>query len=108
MLGSTEQIGPSSSLPEANLTTVVMWWDEEAAPVSAAAVPNAVQLYTDGSRIPIADEKGEFQCSNEGYPFSKYRITDYTVKFNEQTLSGVVEKVKMWACSWSITRTARP
>lgn len=92
VLGSTEQIGPSSSLPEANLTTVVMWWDEEAAPVSAAAVPNAVQLYTDGSRIPIADEKGEFQCSNEGYPFSKYRITDYTVKFNEQTLSGVVEK----------------
>ena len=90
VLGSTEQIGPSSSLPEANLTTLVMWWDEAAAQRSAAGAPNALQLYTDGSRIPIADGEGEYKCSNDGYPFSQYQITDYTVKFNEQTLKDVV------------------
>ncbi len=92
VLGSTDQIGPSSSLPEANLTTLVMWWDEEAAQSSAAGAPNTLQLYTDGSRIPIADGEGEYKCSNDGYPFSKYQITDYTVKFNEQTLKDVVGK----------------
>lgn len=63
LLGITGNVGPSDSASEANVTTVVMWWGDNAATVEASRI----ELVTEDN-IPVANGSGEFTLENTAFP----------------------------------------
>lgn len=86
VLGTTDPIGPNDSLPEANLTTAVMWWGGEKPQGEA---PHKVALVTETNR-PVAAGSGQFTLSNTAYPFTSMQVTTHSAKLNANTLSGLL------------------
>ena len=86
VLGTTDPIGPNDSLPEANLTTAVMWWGGEKPQGEA---PHKVALVTETNR-PVAAGSGQFTLSNTAYPFTSMQVTTHSAKLNANTLSGIL------------------
>lgn len=89
LLGITGNVGPSDSASEANVTTVVMWWGDNAATVEASRI----ELVTEDN-IPVANGSGEFTLENTAYPFSEDVFTQSTVKLNAQTMEGLLDSGK--------------
>ncbi|WP_454940853.1 S-layer homology domain-containing protein [Evtepia sp.] len=89
VLDSTGKVGPSDSLPVANLSTAVLWWGEEAGDVSAKSA--SLRLITENG-IPVADAEAEFSVSNVAYPFSNLVTTQYNVTLDKNTMEGVLGK----------------
>ena len=88
VINDTGKIGPSDSLPEANLTTAVLWWGE-----NTDGLTPTLQLLTDKETL-IADGEGEYIVDSTSYPFTDDLVTQYTVRLNGNSLEGVVESGK--------------
>ena len=84
VLDDTSRVGPTDSLPESDLTTVVMWWGEGAAPQPR----NRLRLFTNAKKELAPDASVQ---SNDSYPFTDELLTTYTVPLNNSTLSDTVK-----------------
>ena len=89
LLDYTGKAGPTDSLPEAQITTAVMWWGMERSEVSNPTL----KLLTE-SGVSVAGGEGEYEIEQAPYPFVDEQITQYTVKLNESTLGGVLDSGK--------------
>ena len=85
LLDYTGKAGPTDSLPEAVITTAVMWWG-----VDESALTNPkLQLVTE-TGVAVAAKAGEYSIVQTAYPFVDESITQYTVKLNASTLGGIL------------------
>lgn len=82
VLDTTGRVGPTDNTPEADLTTIVMWWGEN------EAQNGRVRLLTEAGQ-EIAP--GASTQNNSGYPFVDETITTYTVTMTDDSLKGVVD-----------------
>ena len=85
LLGFTGAVGPNDTMPEAVVTTSVMWWGED----MTGLTPSLQLRVEDG--LSVSDGRGEYTLENSVYPFSDIYTTEYTVKLNESSLDGVVK-----------------
>lgn len=90
VLDSTGKVGPSDSLPVANLSTAVLWWGAEENTVDEENA--SLRLVTENG-IPVADVEGtEYTVSNTAYPFSNLVATQYNVTLDKDSMEGVLGK----------------
>ena len=77
---STGNVGPSTTFPQAWMTTTVMWWGEDSAADSSRA--NTVRLRdTTGKEVPQ-------QASQKiTYPFSQYAFTENVVRLDQSGMT---------------------
>lgn len=92
LIGTTGNVGPSDSCPEAQITTAVMWWGDEK-PKDPSKAANKIALMTEDS-VPVADGSGEYEIENTSYEFSDELITQYTVRLNKQSMEGLLDAGK--------------
>ena len=79
VLDTTGKVGPNTNLPEAVLTTAVMWWGQD---IESGQKPTLKLLTSDGQEI----KDGANAITQTAYPFSDAHITQYAVKLNANTL----------------------
>ncbi|MCR4772360.1 MAG: hypothetical protein K5855_08645 [Oscillospiraceae bacterium] len=85
VLGKTIRVGPNENTPEYTLTSVVLWWGEEA----AQNARNRLQLCTaDGQEV--ADDPRYSSNVSYAYPFIDQEVTTYTVELSDESLDGVI------------------
>lgn len=83
ILDESGKAGPSDSLPEATLTTAVMWWGED----MVGKTPK-LQLATEDG-VAVAAGSGQFSVNEVTYPFTESVITQYSVKLNRTTMDAI-------------------
>ena len=83
ILDESGKAGPNDSLPEATLTTAVMWWGED-----MTGKKPKIQLVTEDG-VAVAAESGQFSVNEITYPFTESAITQYSVKLNRATMDAI-------------------
>ncbi len=83
ILDESGKAGPSDSLPEATLTTAVMWWGRD-----MTGKNPKLQLVTEDG-VAVAAGSGQYQLNEITYPFTESVITQYSVKLNQATMDAI-------------------
>lgn len=76
MRNKTGAAGPSTTFPNAWLTTTVMWWGDEQA--NAPGRVNSVHLQDSTGKIPEGQS-----CTATVYPFTDVAFTEHVIKMDE-------------------------
>nr|MCR4804193.1 hypothetical protein [Clostridia bacterium] len=88
VLRSNTRVGLNDNSPQAELSSMVLWWGEPAQPGAS----NRLQLFTaDGEAIADGPAYSSNVSNDATYPFISDEITTYTVELSEDSLEGVID-----------------
>ena len=84
ILDCTVSVGPTDSLPESEVKTVVMWWGDSA----EAAENGKIKFFTETGLELAASASSQSNSTND---FISEMLTTHTMTLNGETLNGVVD-----------------